>query len=182
MNQICSYCGQNTFNVDWDYLVGHNHLSCVLTAEKKAEKMQIVNWKKLTGEKLSIAGADLYFMNCEENTNEYKAEIGNNLYRNAAFLLRLKKLPGMYDLEIEYNELNYPSMPSTKIKRLIRTNDLKSPATFIIAIQNEMLKNSIYKSLCVSIGELQKAEYEQKKLKPVTGNVNFNMPISKTIK
>ena len=35
---MCSYCGQDTYHVDWDYLVGHNHLSCILAAEQTAEK------------------------------------------------------------------------------------------------------------------------------------------------
>jgi len=47
MIQICAYCGQDTYNVDIEYLVGPNHLSCALTAEQIAEKMQIINWKKI---------------------------------------------------------------------------------------------------------------------------------------
>ena len=75
MKQICSYCGQDTYQIDWDYLVGHNHLSCILAAEQTAEKMQIVNWKKISGEKLTVCGAEMYFTNCEENIKEYKCEI-----------------------------------------------------------------------------------------------------------
>ncbi len=35
----CSYCGENTFEVDSDYLVGVDHLSCLLKndTEKKAK-------------------------------------------------------------------------------------------------------------------------------------------------
>ena len=178
MKQICSYCGQDTYHVDYDYLVGHNHLSCILAAEQTAEKMQIINWNKLAGEKLSIAGADLYFTNCEENIKEYKVEIRNNLHKNAVFFLKLKKLPGMYDMEIEYSELK----TGAKVKRLIKTNDLKSPAIFIVAIENEILKNPIYKAICALIGELQKENKTKTKLKPVSGNINFNMPVSQSIK
>lgn len=33
-NFICSICNKDTSNVDYDYLVGYDHLSCVLQNEK----------------------------------------------------------------------------------------------------------------------------------------------------
>ncbi len=27
---LCAYCGKNTYDVDIEYLIGGNHLSCVL--------------------------------------------------------------------------------------------------------------------------------------------------------
>jgi len=177
MKQICAYCGQDTYNVDWDYLVGHNHLSCVLAAEQTAEKMQIVNWKKLSGEKLSVSGADLYFTNCEENIKEYKCEISTLLNKHPVFFLRLKKLPGMFDLEIEHSQLQ----TGTKVKRLIKVNDIKSIKTFILSIENEIGKNNIFKSMCNLIYELQLESKKKTKLKPVSGNINFNMPVSQSI-
>lgn len=35
---VCSVCGENTYNVDSDYLSGIDHLSCLLTEELKEEK------------------------------------------------------------------------------------------------------------------------------------------------
>ncbi len=37
-NQQCQYCGNDTYDVDVDYLVGVDHLSCVLSAEQKQRK------------------------------------------------------------------------------------------------------------------------------------------------
>jgi len=37
-NQQCQYCGQDTYNVDIDYLVGVDHLSCALEAELKTKE------------------------------------------------------------------------------------------------------------------------------------------------
>ena len=34
----CNYCGKDTSEVDYDYLVGFNHLSCALEAEKAAKQ------------------------------------------------------------------------------------------------------------------------------------------------
>jgi hypothetical protein len=34
----CQYCGNDTSNVEYDYLSGYDHLSCVLNAEFKADE------------------------------------------------------------------------------------------------------------------------------------------------
>ena len=34
-NFICSLCGQDTSNIDYDYLSGTNHISCILAQEMK---------------------------------------------------------------------------------------------------------------------------------------------------
>ncbi len=33
-NYVCSICNKDTSNVDYEYLVGYDHLSCVLETEK----------------------------------------------------------------------------------------------------------------------------------------------------
>jgi hypothetical protein len=35
---VCSVCGENTYNVDSDYLSGVDHLSCLFTEELKEER------------------------------------------------------------------------------------------------------------------------------------------------
>ena len=40
-NYICQYCGQDTSEVDIDYLAGTNHLSCALDAEMRAQADEI---------------------------------------------------------------------------------------------------------------------------------------------
>ena len=49
---ICKYCGKDTKCVDMDYLVGVDHLSCILTAIDEAKKpkvMKIKGWEKISG-------------------------------------------------------------------------------------------------------------------------------------
>ena len=66
--EICAYCGKNTYDVDIEYLIGGNHLSCVLMDqlsdalenEKKMNKkkpVEISNWDKLVGNKFDVMGA-----------------------------------------------------------------------------------------------------------------------------
>ena len=33
---ICKYCGEDTSNVDYDYLAGTDHISCILATEMKS--------------------------------------------------------------------------------------------------------------------------------------------------
>lgn len=49
---ICKYCGKDTKCTDMDYLVGVDHLSCILTAideVKKPKVMKIKGWEKISG-------------------------------------------------------------------------------------------------------------------------------------
>lgn len=35
---VCSICGQDTSNIEYDYLVGFNHLACVLNGDPKMDE------------------------------------------------------------------------------------------------------------------------------------------------
>jgi len=52
MSWICKYCGKDTKWIDMDYLVGTDHLQCVLEAideVKQSKVMKIKNWDKISG-------------------------------------------------------------------------------------------------------------------------------------
>jgi len=52
MNWTCKYCDKDTSGVDMDYLVGVDHLSCILTSideVKKPKVMKIKGWEKISG-------------------------------------------------------------------------------------------------------------------------------------
>ena len=74
---FCAYCGKNTYDVDIEYLIGGNHLSCVLMDQlsdaidkeektKKKKPMEIKNWTKLTGQKFDVMGASFVIMDTSE--------------------------------------------------------------------------------------------------------------------
>jgi len=44
MNWICQFCGGDTSDVEYEYLDGHNHLSCTLDYLKD-NKVQFNIWK-----------------------------------------------------------------------------------------------------------------------------------------
>jgi hypothetical protein len=39
IKRTCEYCGEETTKVDYDYLVGTNHLSCALKVKKTTTKI-----------------------------------------------------------------------------------------------------------------------------------------------
>ena len=74
---ICEFCGKDTSDVDYDYVIGWNHLACVLTDmpelkdwvkgnTKKKKPMEIKNWTKLTGQKFDVMGASFVIMDTSE--------------------------------------------------------------------------------------------------------------------
>ena len=49
---ICKYCDKDTKYIDVDYLVGYDHLQCILEAIEEAKKpkvMTIKNWDRING-------------------------------------------------------------------------------------------------------------------------------------
>ena len=84
----------------------------------------------------------------------------------------------MFDLEIEHSQMQTGS----KVKRLIKVNDIKSIQTFILSVENEISKNNVFISMCSLIYEIQLESKKKTRLKPVSGNVNFNMPVSSSVK
>jgi len=43
---VCSKCGESTLDVDMDYLMGYDHISCLL----KVGLPKLQNWNKLEGQ------------------------------------------------------------------------------------------------------------------------------------
>lgn len=177
MKKICAYCGQDTYHTDIEYLFNGNHLSCILSAETNAEKMQIVNWKKLNSQRVLICGAEMYFTNFSENSKEYKCELHDTESKKLVFWVKLKKLPKQFDLEIEYAEMQ----TGTKVKRLVKSKEINTPSNFIYLINEAIKTHSVYEALCRLLGEIQRDKSKKTKLQPVSGITNFNMPISNSI-
>jgi hypothetical protein len=178
MKQICAYCGQDTYDVDIEYLVGANHLSCALSAEQKAEQMQIINWKKIQGERFDVAGASFCFGRVHENNQAYFTEIIETVDNDVVFRVKLSKMPGQFDLKIEDTK----GILSTSIRRVVRPNQIKSLQNFIYLISESINKNQVIKTYCSMLGLIQTDSSSKKKAKTVSGNTNFNMPNSHSIK
>jgi len=58
---VCSKCGQSTLAVDIDYLIGYDHISCLL----KAGLPKLQNWNKLEGQEFDVMGVPMRMQNAE---------------------------------------------------------------------------------------------------------------------
>jgi hypothetical protein len=178
MKKICAYCGQDTYHVDIEYLVGYNHLSCALAAEQKAEQMQIINWKKIQGERFELMGASFCFGRVYENSQAYFTEIIETADNDIVFRVKLTKMVGEFNLEIEDTK----NILSSKIRRIIRPNEIKSLQNFIHIACDSINKNQVIKTYCSLLGMMQDEIRSKRKAKTISGNTNFNMPVSQSIK
>ena len=71
MNWICKYCGGDTSNVEYDYLDGYNHLSCVLNNIKVKTKLKIENPHHINTKNYLMDGSfvEISFMGIEDYKN-----------------------------------------------------------------------------------------------------------------
>ncbi len=163
---LCAYCGKNTYDVDIEYLIGGNHLSCVLMDElsdaidkeenaKKKKPMEIKNWNKLTGNKFDVMGASFFISDTSHVINVYTAWI-HTINDNEPFVrvtlfsndmhLQIKVLPPKdYDSSMTPIEL---TTTMTKVH-------LSNPSIFIQTIAEGLLDDPNLRDIIQFVGRKQ---------------------------
>jgi len=163
---ICAYCGKNTYDVDIEYLIGGNHLSCVLMdqlsdaidGEEKAKKkkpMEIKNWRKLTGQKFDVMGASFVIMDTSHASNLYTAWV-HPLDSSEAFArvtlfsndmhLQIKVLP-----PADYDSSMTPIELTTTIDKL----HLSNPSIFVQTIAEGLVDDPTVRDIIQFVGRKQ---------------------------
>lgn len=102
MNWICKYCGGDTSNVEYEYLDGHNHLSCVLKylkTNKVKKTIKIENPHHINTKNYQMDGSivEISYMGYEARTNAsdgrlyfvYKFEGHKNKFKRANVIFEL---------------------------------------------------------------------------------------------
>lgn len=71
MEWTCQYCGKDTSNIDYDYLVGNDHLECALKNNKVKTKLKIENPHHINCKNYLLDGSfvEISFMGLEERIN-----------------------------------------------------------------------------------------------------------------
>ena len=151
---ICTYCGKDTSNVDYDYLVGWNHLSCVLMDqlaetlenEKKMNKkkpIEISNWNKLSGNKFDVMGASFFISDTSHANNLYTAWI-HPLDNSEAFV-RVTLFTNDMHLQIKVlPPLDYDSnMIPIELTTTMTKTHLSNPSIFVQTIAEGLLDLSL---------------------------------------
>ena len=162
---FCAYCGQSTYDVDVDYLVGFDHLSCVLNDVPKEEKMkkkkpmEIKNWTKLTGQKFDVMGASFVIIDTaipglSDGTiysawihpwNDSEAFLRVTLFTDDMHL-QIKVLP-----PLDYDGSGIPVELTTTIDKL----HLSNPSIFIQTIAEGLKDDPTVRDIIQFVGRKQ---------------------------
>ena len=166
----CKYCGKETTSVDYDYLIGSDHLACVLTDmpelkdwakgnTKKKKPVEIKNWTKLNGQKFDVMGASFVIMDTSVDSlsdgNVYTAWI-HAINDNEPFVRVLLFADNM-DLQIkvvpplDYDSTLIPIELTTKIDKLHVSN----PSIFVQTIAEGLTDDPTVRDIISFVGRKQ---------------------------
>lgn len=135
---VCKFCGKSTYDVDMDYLMGYDHIACLL----KVGLPKLQNWNKLEGQEFDIMGVPCRMQN---------AEVDNDIERYTVWVI--EKVIGqpllrvdMYlsDMEID-TKLFVPdsfTTPPSHYRKSITKDHIKNPSIFIQTIGQMMMGDS----------------------------------------
>jgi hypothetical protein len=187
---ICAYCGKDTSNVDYDYLVGFSHLSCVLMdqlgdaidGEQKAKKkkpMEIKNWKKLNSQKFDVMGASFIIMDTRIDNNDtgniYSAWVYP--YNDSEAFLRVTLFSNDMQLQIKVLPPGQFTTPPMDLTTTITKVHLSNPSIFIQTIAEGLLDDPTVRNMIEFIGRKQDI---RPKVKPANPAGTYGFPTSST--
>ena len=166
----CKYCGKETTSVDYDYLIGSDHLACVLTDmpelkdwakgnTKKKKPMEIKNWTKLTGQKFDVMGASFVIMDTSEpglfDGTIYSAWI-HAINDNEPFV-RVTLFTNDMHLQIKVvPPLDYDSsMTPIELTTTMTKTHLSNPSIFVQTIAEGLLDDPTVRDIIQFVGRKQ---------------------------
>jgi hypothetical protein len=167
---LCAYCGKNTYDVDIEYLIGGNHLSCVLMDQlsdaidkeeksKKKKPMEIKNWTKLTGQKFDVMGASFVIMDAHTDSSNkgdvYTAWI-HAINDNEPFV-RVTLFTDDMHLQIKVvPPLDYDSsMTPIELTTTMTKVHLSNPSIFVQTIAEGLLDDPSVRDIIQFVGRKQ---------------------------
>ena len=138
INWICAYCGKNTSDVDYDYLVGTNHLVCVMQSDNK--KIKLENWNKLNGQLFSVMGVEFQFEKAEQTSDgRYTIWLNEEISNSAISLMRVDFYINDMQIDIKtFVPATFTSPPYHTSKKITKDH-IKDPSIFIQTIGSMMM-------------------------------------------
>ena len=156
---ICQYCGKSTYDVDIDYLVGYDHLSCDLERHNKAfpkkkKQLEISNWAKLSGNKFDVMGASFFIPDTSHAINLYTAWV-HPLDSSEAFA-RVTLFSDNMDMQVKVlPPVKYDSMTPYELTSTITKNHISNPSIFIQTIAEALLSDPTTRDILSHVGREQ---------------------------
>ena len=187
---ICAYCGKNTYDVDIEYLIDGNHLSCVLMDElsdaidkeekaKKKKPMEIKNWTKLNSQKFDVMGASFVIMDTRIDTN-----VNGNIYsawvypyNDSEAFLRVTLFSNDMQLQIKVLPPGQFTVPPMDLTTTLTKVHLSNPSIFIQTIAEGLLDDPTVRNMIEFIGRKQDI---RPKVKPANPAGTYGFPTSST--
>ena len=187
---LCAYCGKNTYDVDIEYLIGGNHLSCVLMdqlgdaidKEQKAKKkkpMEIKNWTKLNSQKFDVMGASFVIMDTRIDNN-YTGNIYSAWvypYNDSEAFLRVTLFSNDMQLQIKVLPPGQFTHLPMDLTTTITKVHLSNPSIFIQTIAEGLLDDPTVRNMIEFIGRKQD---NRPKVKPANPAGTYGFPTSST--
>jgi hypothetical protein len=163
---ICVYCGKNTYDVDIEYLIGGNHLSCVLMdqlaesleKEKKMNKkkpVEISNWDKLVGNKFDVMGASFIILNAEDNGSIYTAWVHPK--NDTQAFVRVTLFADNMDMQVKVlPPMEYDTnMTPYDLSSTITKHHVSNPSIFIQTIGEALLSDTTTRDILSYVSRKQ---------------------------
>jgi len=185
---LCAYCGKNTYDVDIEYLIGGNHLSCVLMdelsdaidKEKKMNKkkpMEIKNWTKLNSQKFDVMGASFVIMDTRIDNNDtgniYSAWVYP--YNDSEAFLRVTLFSNDMQLQIKVLPPGQFTTPPMDLTTTLTKVHLSNPSIFIQTIAEGLLDDPTVRNMIEFIGRKQDI---RPRVKPANPAGTYGFPTS----
>ena len=155
---LCAYCGKNTYDVDIEYLIGGNHLSCVLMDQlsdaldkeknmNKKKQLEISNWNKLSGNKFDVMGASFFISDTSHAINVYTAWV--HLLNSSEPFARVSLFSDSMDIQVKIlPPAKYDSnMTPYDLSSTITKHHISNPSIFIQTIAEALLSDPITRDI-----------------------------------
>jgi hypothetical protein len=150
---ICSICGQSTFDVDMDYLMGTDHISCIL----KLQTPKIHNWNKLEGQRFEVMGVSLYLKDASSAISQsdiYTVWIYEEPNKVVEPLIRINLFLDTMEIDMKTFPSQGSSTPFHTNKKITKDH-IKNPSIFIQTIGQMMMGDRMIRSLLDLLSEIR---------------------------
>lgn len=130
---ICQYCGEDTSNVDYDYLVGNNHLACIILANDD-KGVKIENWDKLDNKVFEIAGVPMRVCGTQIVESRYTIDLFEMV--DGEYFVRVDLWADNMELGVKiFPPKQFTSVP-IHLERYVVKEHLKDPTIFLNTVES----------------------------------------------
>jgi len=132
---ICSICGKSTYDIDMDYLIGSDHLACVLSLKN----IKIENWDKLKKQRFDVMGVSMHFEDTTIDNDRYTVWIYEHVLETNEALMRVDLYVDSMEIDIKtFIPATFSSPPHHTNKKITKDH-IKNPSIFVQTVGQMMM-------------------------------------------